>query len=474
MIAMARSDRGRQQLLAVLALLVAVVSPLAQDGRRSIRSTTAAAGTVAIINASVVPMTSSTVLADHTVLLRDGVIVEVGPTDRVEVPSGAEIVDAGGRYLLPGLIDAHVHLRAESELAAYLRYGVTTLINMRGSPGHLEMRRALADGALRGPRMFTSGPLLDGDPPIWSGDDTRVVTTAAEAVEAVEAQALLGYDLLKTYNNLDPEVLAALSDAAHQRGLSIAGHLPRRPVRSEGLRAGLRAGLDLIAHGEEVFFTHLGGASDALMREGRYTPPADADIQGAAQLIKDAGAAVSPNLSFIVMTARMLEDLDAVLADPEFERLDPGVQEMWREQNPTRRRDLEAFRARERIKYDVVRRLTLALHRLGVPLLVGTDASAPGMFPGASAHVELSELVALGLTRYEALASATRVPGAWLQQHVTTSPALGTVRTGSGADLLLVESNPLQDLGTLTRPWRVIARGRVLDPGRAGRGHIVN
>lgn len=416
-----------------------------------------------IVNVDVVPMTDEAVMEDRAVVVRNGRVVEIVEMGGFEVPAGVEVIDAGGRYLLPGLIDFHVHLRAESELGSYLRHGVTTVVNMRGTPEVLELRERIRRGAASGPRVLTTGPLLDGDPPIWSGSATRVVTSVAQVRDIIAEHVRAGYDLIKVYNNLDPTVLEAVVAASHDAGLAVVGHLPRQPVRSEGLRQALAAGLDMIAHGEEVFFTHFGGAPDSLMRAGLYAPPADPEIDEAVRLIREADAAVTPNLSFIHMTARMLDDLQAVFDDPEFARLHPDVQEMWRDQNPTRRADVEAFAMRERIKYDVVRRLTRSLHAAGVPLLLGTDASAPGMYPGAATHVELAELVALGLTPWEALATATRNPGAFLTEHVAGTPPLGTISPGSTADLLLLDDNPLLDLAAVARPWRVIRAGRVVE-----------
>lgn len=416
---------------------------------------------LAIGHANVLPMTSDTVLSDHAVLVRDDRIVEVVPMARFKAPAGVEVLDAAGRYVLPGLVDFHVHLRAESELASYLRHGVTTVVNMRGSPAHLEAREAQR-GELVGPRLFTTGPLLDGEPPIWSGDATRVVTSPAEAREAVTEHIAAGYDFVKVYNNLDPAVLSVVVDEARAANLAVVGHLPRRPVRDEGLTRALEAGIDMIAHGEEVFFTHFGGAPDSLMRTGGYLPPSAAEIRRAAELISATGVAVTPNLSFIEMTARMLEDLEAVLDDPEFERLEAGVRETWRERNPTERSDVEAFAARERVKSGVVRRLTKALHEAGALVLAGTDAAAPGMYPGKSLHVEIAGLIDAGLEPFDALAAATRNAGDFLAEHVADAPRLGRVAPAYAADLLMVDQDPRTEPRTLERPWRVVVRGRVL------------
>lgn len=431
----------------------------------AVGSTDPELGDLVIVDVNVVPMTADTVLMEHAVLVRDGRIAAITPMRNFTVPSTAAVLDADGRYLVPGLVDFHVHLRAERELDAYLRYGVTTIAVMRGTPDLLEIREALRSDSLTGPRLFTAGPLLDGDPPIWSGDGTRVVTTPADARAVVAAHVRTGYDFVKVYNNLDPDMLTVVDEAAREAGLAVVGHLPRRPVRSEGLRRGLDAGIDLIAHGEEVFFTHFGGAPDSLMQAGAYIPPTDDEIEEAAALIAGREAAVTPNLSFVEMTARMLADLDAVFADPDFERLAPGTREMWRERNPTRRPDLEAFTARERVKHDVVRRLTAALHEADVPLLIGTDASAPGMYPGKSVHVELAELRGVGLDPYDVLAAATRNAGDFLAQHVSGAPAIGRIVPGYAADLLLVDGDPRADLSVLARPWRVLKAGRPVFDG---------
>jgi hypothetical protein len=121
----------------------------------------------------------------------------------------------------------------------------------------------------------------------------------------------------------------------------------------------------------------------------------------AVAAISAAGAYVIPNLSFIAMTSRLLEDADRVFADEAFARLAPDVQQLWRSQNPARRPNVDAFARRERVKRLAVARLTALLQAADVPLLLGRDASASGLFPGRSAHLELQELVQAGLTPYQ-------------------------------------------------------------------------
>jgi imidazolonepropionase-like amidohydrolase len=147
---------------------------------------------------------------------------------------------------------------------------------------------------------------------------------------------------------------------------------------------------------------------------------------------------------------------------------------MWRQQNPTTRADLARFDLRERGKQVVVRDLARALNLAGVSLLLGTDASAPGMFPGKSAHTELAELVVAGLTPYQALATGTRNPGSFLGRHVRAAVPFGTVTAGSRADLLLLNGSPQTDISKARGIVGVIVRGAwftraELDSMRAGR-----
>jgi hypothetical protein len=266
--------------------------------------------------------------------------------------------------------------------------------------------------------------------------------------------------LIKVYNNLRTEELRAVTRVAHEHGVTVWGHVPRIDGRGTALPWALAAGLDVIAHAEEVFFTILYRDVESQL-DRQLVPSVDQDLMTeAVRLIQEHGVTVIPNLSFVTMTRTQLNDVEQLWTTPEAQFLHPAVQAMWRQQNPTRRADLKRFDLRERGKQAVVRRLTRALNEAGVPLLLGTDASAPGMFPGKSAHIELSELVVAGLTPYQALATGTSSPGRFLHRQVGQSPPFGTVAVGSRADLLLLNANPLIDISHVARITGVVVRGR--------------
>jgi hypothetical protein len=216
----------------------------------------------------------------------------------------------------------------------------------------------------------------------------------------------------------------------------------------------------MIAHGEEFFFTYFYGDTDSLVNRGLLPQPDRSKIPSVVRAVRKAGTAVTPNLSFVAMTRRQLDNLDAVLSDEEVRYLHPDVLAMWREQNPTRRPDLSRFSLREQSKYAFLKELIPALQEGGIVLLLGTDSSVSGMFPGKSAHLELKELVAAGLTPYQALATGTRNAGQFIKGHVRGAEAFGTVSPGQRADLLLLEANPLVNIDNISQIAGVMVRGR--------------
>lgn len=399
-------------------------------------------GTVAFTNVSVIPMNKEIVLTNRTVLISNGKIIDIRESGRFELPSKTRNIDASGKFLMPGISDMHVHIRNKSELISYLAHGVTTVLNMRGTPQILQLQKEVSAGKTLGPTIYTTGPLVDGDPPIWSGSGTVVVTNAADARRVVSEQKRQGYNFIKVYNRLSPEAYAAVMDAAEQNELAVVGHIPRE-VGAEHVLEKRQA---MIAHSEELFFTYFGAPRDQIDQQAQQYQLDHDKIPLIAEKTLKAGTALTPNLSFVAMTKEQLQDLNSILSDPEIEYLSEDVLEMWKSSNPTKRRDLETFVARERIKYPLVRELTRHFANAGVLLLLGTDSSAPGMFPGKSAHLELQELVDAGISPYGALATGTRNAGAFIKRYVKNSEQFGTVAIGQRADLVLLNKNPLENI----------------------------
>jgi Amidohydrolase family len=397
---------------------------------------------VAFVGVNVVPMDTERILTDHTVVVRDGLIAAIGPSASITIPADAERIDGQGRYLMPGLADFHVHLTSDEQLLSFLAHGVTSIFVLDGSPGQLVLRGELERNERFGPTLYTSSPRVDGDPPVF-GDTLLTLGSPEQARKVVVLQKRAGYHALEVYDNLTPEVYAILVAMARQQKLPVVGHVPRRV----GVEAVLRARQALISHGEEYFLPEL---------------PDESRLPALIRATKEAGTAVTPNLVSIATTQRMLTDEEGVFADPESRYLHPKVMRDWHGSSPHRRLGLQGFIERERRAYPFVQHLALGLQKEGARLLLGTDASRVGLFPGKSAHLELAELVKAGLSPFEALASGTRNAGAFITENVDAAARFGTVALGQRADLLLLPGNPLTDVGQASRALGVMVRGQWL------------
>jgi imidazolonepropionase-like amidohydrolase len=418
----------------------------------------APAPALAIVDVTVIPMTHERTLAHHTVILRGGRIEALGPASTLPSPPDARVVDGRGRYLLPALMDMHTHLTDSVELGAYAAHGVGLVRNMWGNPTHLEWRAAQRQGRLFAPELVTSGPMIDGAPPAWPG--AAVVTTPQQARREVQLQQEAGYDLIKAYDHLSPEVWHALVDEAQRLGMKVAGHPP------------IAVGVTQAVQGGQVSVEHLYGIE--ALAKWPEAPPARVDtrlerrqawravdparLDNVAQALAAAKAWVCPTLvTFHHFVPR--PEADRRYRGPN-SRLD--APSWWRKWDPNVvfERPVTAELARHEHLANQARQKTVAaLHRAGVRLLLGTDAGNPYVRHGAAVAEELELLVQAGLTPLEALRTATSGPAEYLGRLGER----GAIAPGLVADLILVGQDPLAEVGTLRRPEAVILGGRYYD-----------
>jgi hypothetical protein len=432
-----------------LAVAVALASVLGHGARAQAAAWTPLSPEVVVFrNVSVVPMTRDTVLVEQTVVVRDGRIRAIGKAASTSIPAGARVVDGTGRWLMPGLTDAHVHLAYLGDsiwnprlLNLFIADGVTTIVNLLGLEEHLRLRDRVRRGEVFGPMIATSGFFV-GQP---------YTQTAAQADSSVRAQSAAGYDMVKVHGDMSADAYAALMSAAAAVRIPVVGHLPR----NLGLKAALDARQKMIAHVEEYlygwfFFQRTPATREAII----------ALTDTAAQLTLQAGAWVTPTLSVFAGIPSQIENLDSVLATPQMRRIPASLARAWQPDRnryrPMTRESAEGMRNQAAL----LRRMTGALHRAGVPLLLGTDAMATASaLPGESVHQELRELVASGLSPYEAIRTGTVNAARFLGQ----AEEFGSVEVGRRADLILLEANPLADIGATRRIAGVMVRGRWLD-----------
>lgn len=420
----------------------------------------------AFVSVNLISMLSDRVEPDQTVLVRDGRIAAVGSAAQLAVPPQAHRIDGHGMYLMPGLTDMHVHLMGATDFPLYLAYGVTTIRQMSGSPGILKLRQEVNEGSVLGPTIFTVGELIDGDPPVWKAG-TAVVTTPAEARETVDAQKLAGYDEVKVYDNLLLPQYDAVANEAKRIGIPFVGHIPHDVSIDHALNVGqasiehLQGYLSYIQRADSPFratatkvrsgitAAQAGSADDQMLGMANWVD--DRRLTEIAHKTVEVGAWNVPTLVQL-KNAKRKDEYDAAWKRPGMEFASKAMRDWWNGDVDTSN---PAARARLlRVRSDIVR----ALHAAGAHLLAGTDSPHPFVLPGLALHDELENLVEAGLTPYEALWAATRGPAKFLSMP----DEFGVIAPGARADLLLVERNPLDDVGNAGLIAGIMVRGRWL------------
>jgi imidazolonepropionase-like amidohydrolase len=383
--------------------------------------------TVAFVKVNVIPMDREHLLWRRTVITASGKIIALGSVDSIAIPPGAKRIDGDNKlFLLPGLADMHVHLRYPSDLLLLLANGVTRVRNMRGAPFHLEWRRNVAAGTMLGPRIMTAGPVL------WGNQNAR---TAAEARAEVDSEAAAGYDFIKVYDFLSKPAYDAIVDEAAAKHIRVAGHVPS----AVGVEGVLRAHQASIEHAEQYIYNYMGDDLD------------DARIPVIARATAAAHAYVTPTMSIIPNYIMMADAHDSVLTLPEIRYTDPETYAWWRT-------DVKASSAMNRMIESFQRKLVRGFRDAGVRMMAGTDFYLFGSVPGFGLHKELQEMQRAGLTPFEVLSTATRIPA----EFAGDSAILGTVAVGKDADLLVLDANPLDDVANATHRVGVMLRGRWL------------
>ncbi len=408
------------------------------------------ASAFAIRNVNVLPMDRDRVLTGQTVVVEKGTITRLGASAEVTVPPDALTIDGTGRYLMPGLADVHVHLHSTTGemrraiLTLFVAEGVTTVLNLRGNPEILELRSAIASGDVFGPALYTVGPYVN----------EPFVTTPDEVERAVVEQRRAGYDFVKLHGDLSAEAYARLNAVARREGIRVIGHAPR----NLGLEIMFAERQYALAHAEEFLYDRENTSKDFALVEPR--------IPELARSMVAAGIWLMPNLTAYKVIGTMVGDLNAILARPEMRYLPAAVREVWGPAtNPYTNRMGPDQAGKIRVRYEVLEKLVRGFQAAGVRLLVGTDAMNTGVVPGFSAHDELADLVAAGLTPFEALRAAT----ANAADFLGAGRREGVVAVGQAANLVLLEANPLEGIANSRRISGVVLRGRWIGRGELDR-----
>lgn len=451
---------------AVLSLCTAACGTAAPPRTDTADTDAADTGTVVFDQVGVVPMDSERVLPNRMVVVRGGLIAEIDAAG-MPAPAGATRIDGRGKFLMPALAEMHAHLLPEDVapyvggrfttpeqaiervLLMYVLNGIGTIRNAHGYAPHIALRDRVARGELIGPTIVTSGPSFRNEH----------VESVAAAERFVADHVAQGYDFIKVYPTIaggiddDEVVWEAMTRAANAAGMPFGGHVPT----GLGLHRVLDAGMRTIDHIDgyleaaaepgapepRIFGTNLAGHVD----ESRFPALAAETVA--------AGAWIVPTQSLLEVQ-RGPDEPETMATWPGMEYVSPEVLEQWID---GKRRIMAAQPLETRREYIALRRRLLkALYDGGVRFVQGSDSPQTWTPPGFAAHRELASLVASGLTPYQALETGTRN----VAEFLGAADHTGTVEVGKRADLLLVDADPLDDVGNAQRITGVMLNGRWL------------
>jgi imidazolonepropionase-like amidohydrolase len=439
---------------------------------------------LAITHVTVIDATGSAPQPDMTLLITDQRIAAIVPSKTVRIPYNALILDAAGKFLIPGLADMHIHLTGATEPAGsrefiiplLLANGITTARDMGGYLESLiPLREEIEQGKRLGPQIFFAGPYLDGSPP--SFQPSFVVTNAVEASEDVRALIQRGVDFIKVQSILSRDAYFAIANVCRREHITFVGHVPDRVTAAEASDAGQKS------------IEHLTGVLRAcskdeprLMREQfLITPKKESRAQSHARQLawqrellshyseKAADELIGkfvrnqtwqvPTLILLRNNAFPTPEGDPV-NDPRRKYVPHQFLETWQK---IHRDQMKAATPREfALRADLLEKSMHVVGKMqlaGVHLMAGTDTTAPFVFPGSSLHEELALFVQAGLTPMQALQAATKNPAEFLGKLQTQ----GTIEQGKFADLLLLDANPLAGIHNTQKIRAVILRGKLLD-----------
>ena len=397
---------------------------------------------VAFVNVTVIPMDGERTLEGQTVVVRGERIVAVGPADSVEVPDDALTIDGSGKYLMPGLAEMHGHVpppnrpaqETENVLFLYVANGITTVRGMLGADGQLDLRERANTGQVVSPTLYLAGPSFNGSS----------VNSPEEAVAKVRRQKAEGWNLLKIHPGLTMEEYDAMARTANEEGIRFGGHVPAD--------VGLMHAIEM---GQETF-DHIDGYVEYLATVNEEAVDEEA-LAEAVRRTKEAGAWIVPTMALWETLYGTLS-MDELRSYPELKYMPPATVEQWitnveRRQNSSQF-DLEASRRVIAARMKVLE----ALSDGGALILMGTDAPQLFSVPGFSLHRELERMVDAGMTPYEIIESGTKNVGDYFANEDT----FGIIAEGQRADMILVNANPLDDVGHIQQRSGVMVRGRWL------------
>ena len=423
-----------------------------------------------ITNATVLDIEQNKKWVNRLVAIRNDTIVAVKTMRDSDDFIANETYDANGGFVMPGLWDNHVHFRGGDSLASenkdllplFLKYGVTTVRDAGGdiSESVFEWKEQIKKGKLTGPRIFSSGPKLDGENPAWPGSIS--VTTENDVQIALDSLEEMNADYVKIYDgSISREVYYNIIREAEKRNLKVTGHMPMSADVTEAVKFGL--------DGTEHLYYVMKAASakkDSIEKaESGYSmiiPLAKTYNDSVAKVVFDELAQADFYVTPTLHIGQVLKDLaDADHSEDELlDLIGPGIQETYQGRIMSAKRAKESGSSMRDFTEDVFQKMIEPMYNSGVRILAGSDCGPYNSFvyPGESLHEELKALEEAGLTTQQALLTSIRNG----PRFFDLQNSYVRVEKGRMADLIILSENPMEKIDNLESIQAVVTKSKIL------------
>ncbi len=393
---------------------------------------------IAITNGTVIDVVNKKEIANATILIEDGIIKSIGASSDIKVPADAHIINANGKFVLPGLWDMHAHFEQAEWGPAYLAAGVTTVRDCGNEFEYINaIQKAIDNGNGIGPHILKAG-IIDGKGKMSLG--VIQADTEDEAIKAVDRYKDNGFVQIKIYSSVKPNIVKAICTEAHRLGITVTGHIPE----GMNLIQGIDSGMDMVNHIEYVIDV------EKTDRKNHTIDFSDSANKQLFAFLKEHHVVVDPTLGVFEMIFRSLKDPIANI-EPNFATLPAPSQALFVNMgmNPTQATAMKPY-------MDIAKRTVKALYDDGITIVAGTDQG----FPGFSVYRELELYVDAGLTPAEALQTATITPATVMK----VDKQYGSIEEGKIADIIIDDANPLQSISNIRKVSTVIKGGYIYNP----------
>lgn len=450
----------------VLSLCLAATAALVGQNRLAVPLENATS--VVISGATVIDVRTGERIKNGVIVIEGDRIKQVGKAGEVDIPASAQIVDARGKWVIPGLTDMHSHVSSTPglPLGLYLANGVTTIRDPGGNLTLLRlMREQIDSGKLTGPRLYFAGPILDGNPPVWPSGSI-LVDTPERAESAVNFLIDQGVDYVKVYNNITEPVLKAIIRTAHQREIPVVGHVPRSITMTRAVELGMDCLEHIRVTGRELLPLEEANKIDFLPLGRRETllwqqfDLGSGEIAKLVALLVEKKVFLDPTLAVDEKTFVFFNEPQA--KDPNNRFLPREIADEWAgRQTPEIYKVPIELRAAAIAGFKKRQQFVGMLSRAGVQIIAGTDGPGFGkLLPGFGLQHELELLVESGLKPIEAIRAATITAARALKRD----KELGSIEVGKFADLVILNADPLTDIGNAKKIHLIMKGGQTYEP----------